>query len=371
MAERSLTFSIRARSKQFSETMGRVRKTLKRVTTGAAKFGKSLGKIGVALGAVGVAVGAVVALLVRLGSSFASRTQEAVRFAAGIGDVSKQTGMSVRNVQRWRQTLRAAGQEADDLSDLSAELSERIALFGQLEEGPTRAFRALGLTFAELREMNPSHQLETVIEALGKVQDAGRRINIAREILGDQEARTALTLIGRDLAELQEGELLSEDEVKKARELRGVFASISGTFQRAFAKAAAANFDSLKVAAEQLLQAFQDKEFMNSLKSSIKSLADIIASPAFRDMIVSLTKVLRSLLSFIRNRVEGAKSAPGVAAEAARDVAGFSPAGLGARLSGNVGGAIQAQAQQFATAGLLRIGTQLVSEVQALRNGEE
>ena len=256
----------------------------KKAAESTSRYNTKLFKLGKAAGIAGAAIAAFGFALFKLGQSMFRRSREALQFAESIAKIQRQTTFSAISVQRWRATLQQAGLDADELTDTSQELSEKLNDLRIRDEKAVKAFRALGLEFADLAQKSPDEQLRRVLLALNEIEGQARKIAIARQLFGDDEAKKAIALAGQiaaaggKLAELPKAALLTEEQLKTSRDILAAFREIQTVIQGIFAKAVIQNADTMLDLAKSLRDAVLELAKSGAIEQLTTSLAELLAN---------------------------------------------------------------------------------------------
>lgn len=145
---------------------------------------------------VGTAVGAAAA-------AFAYFAKETIAADARLDDMAESTGATVEKLSALRRQAEISGQNFDQVGTSLTRLSKGLAKIGS-EDGSqaARALRAVGLSAAELRAMDPAEALLKVAKAFDGFADSGGKGAAAEALMGRGAAQ--LLPYMKDLAEQTE-----------------------------------------------------------------------------------------------------------------------------------------------------------------------
>lgn len=259
------------------------------VIGGAAAAGFGLGAISGALDAIGDAITAPYRML-----------KDFVTSAADAGDkmytMSKQTGLSVQALSTFKYISDQTGASLDAIGNNAFKMSINIAKGGKSVEG---AFKAIGTSSKELRELEPEQQFAKIMEGLGGIPDAGQRALVGTQIFG-KGFREIAQLADEDLAALTDNAktfgLVMSDEMAAAGDAFGdTLSDISSLFQGLKNIIGAAVLpivtDFLGVIRDELVVAFKMLKdaigpFLGGLDSMKDKTDEYIKSGEFHDLIL-------------------------------------------------------------------------------------
>lgn len=132
--------------------------------------------------AVGTFLGAFAGQAVRSAiSALTNIGRQAIKTAGDLVDMSERTGISIEALQRMDYVAGQTGSTLEQFTKAAFQLGARL---NGNSNSVTDAVDDLGLSLTELRAMRPEDQFATVLEALGKIDDAGRRNEIGLRLFG-------------------------------------------------------------------------------------------------------------------------------------------------------------------------------------------
>lgn len=163
------------------------------IASGAAVGGVMGAAVTGALGAIGEAITAPYTAIKGLVSS-----------TADLGDkfftMGRQTGQSVAALSAFDYVGKQAGVSVETMANAAFRMGINIETGGKRAEA---AFKAIGTSSRELRDLKPEEQFVKVVDGLGQIPDAGQRAAIGFQIFGRQFKEIA-GLTQEDLAGLME-----------------------------------------------------------------------------------------------------------------------------------------------------------------------
>jgi hypothetical protein len=143
-----------------------------------------------ALAAVGVA------LSVR---EFAGMIKGSIDAAAGLHDLSIQTGASVASLMAFRSVAATSDTTIEGIGAAMNKMAKGMAVANEESKGMGQAIQAIGLDFNKLKAMSPDEQMLSVANALDHFQDGAGKSAVAMTLFGKEGARMLPFL--KDLAD--------------------------------------------------------------------------------------------------------------------------------------------------------------------------
>jgi hypothetical protein len=134
--------------------------------------------------------------------------------AGHLTDISAQTGISVRELQRLKFTGDQVGVSLDTVATGALQLQKRLA---SDEDGVQAALVKVGIEFNKIREMDPGAQMEAIAAGIAKIPNQSERVRVAWELLG-RGGGQLLPLLTSDLKKMGDeaervGAVMSDDVV--------------------------------------------------------------------------------------------------------------------------------------------------------------
>lgn len=157
---------------------------LRRAQRRLQAFGAGVRQIGLRLVTAGAAaaapIGAMVGLFVRAGSA--------------LDDLSQRTGVSVESLSELGFAAERSGSSIESLGGALFRMRRRVANAATGSGAAVRALTALGLRATDLTNLGVEDQFLAIVAALGRVENASLKAQLAFEIFGDG-ARDLLPLL--------------------------------------------------------------------------------------------------------------------------------------------------------------------------------
>lgn len=183
----------------------------------AATIGKitgDVGKLGGAFSRMGKLVGPALAGLAGGATlkGFASMIQRANDLTDSLRDSSIRLGVGISDLQAYQLAAGNAGIEAGALTSIIGKLNKAAGeiKLGSASDKTVDAFRAIGISVAEVERSKPAELFEKVIEGLGGIQDPATRAALAMQVFG-KSGQTALTLVADGTGGLRESRKLLDE----------------------------------------------------------------------------------------------------------------------------------------------------------------
>lgn len=226
-----------------------------------------------------------------------------------VSDLSKGFGVSIAKTLQFKEALTQAGGNGEQAAKVLGTLFSKIEDAQGGNESAIATFEQIGLSFQELRNMNPEEAINKVVDGLKGVTNQYERIKLIKELLGKGG-------LGISLDELSERLNMTTEEFKQAEHSMQVLADLSDSLK--------ANLTNLKIAFAEVVAPFVgDGKFVinvNEFKAAMVAVtAAGVISGMFRlvEAFVALNKVLKTTASL------------GIAISAAGGIRGIAMAGAG------------------------------------------
>lgn len=161
-----------------SATTSKFSKKLRAVAATAKKFGKSMRKIGKVVAKFGAALGvAAVGGLTLL-------TKQAFSAIDAMAKLSGAIGISTEKLAGLQLAAELSGISTEALDKALKKMVRGVGQAGQGLSTQVKAFKALGLTFEELKAKGPGEQFAIIAERMRGLGSAAERAAIAADIFG-------------------------------------------------------------------------------------------------------------------------------------------------------------------------------------------
>jgi hypothetical protein len=183
----------------------------------------------------------------------------ALDYAAQLGEVSQQLGVTTRDLQVLRY---AAGQVGVSQEQLEKGLQKLTITLGQVAAGaaaPAKALAAIGLTVDDLKGKDTGEAFRLIADGLQKVEDRSQRAAVEVALFGRSGAQLDNLLAGgsaalNELAAAADrlGIVLSDEQIQKADDTADKLEALKTVLSARIAGAVADNADSILELAESL-----------------------------------------------------------------------------------------------------------------------
>lgn len=183
------------------------------------KLQQDVGKIQGSLDSVGSIakkVGTAMAAAFTLTAITGAATQ-ILSYAGKINDLAAQTGLSTRSIQEMSHAAKMTGASLESFTNAAFKLGTNLAGGSSSVQG---AVEKLGLSYYQLRQQSPDQQFNTITTALGGVQNAQERNQLAVELFG-KAAKDILPAISQGYDQLAKAAIVAGDDQIKALDLAG------------------------------------------------------------------------------------------------------------------------------------------------------
>ncbi len=178
-----LVVKLEAQTAQYDATLKRVGRDLKRfradTNTALSGIQKQFGDFGRNL-ARSFAIGSVTAALYGLTASI----RQAVATGDELGNFAAKTGLSAKAVSELAYAAKIAEVDLKGLETGFKKMQVSVSQLGSGTKASVATFKALGLTFADLKDLEPDRQLELIADQIAKLEDPADRTRAAVELFG-------------------------------------------------------------------------------------------------------------------------------------------------------------------------------------------
>lgn len=145
-----------------------------------------------------------------------------------LNDVANRTGVGVEALQAYGGAAKLAGTDIETFAKSIQKLAVNIG--NATDEESAKKFKALGISFEELKAASPTEQFELVADALARIQDPAERAAAAVKLFGKggielgplfSEGPGALAKMREEAEAL--GQVVSEDSIKAIAAMNDAF----------------------------------------------------------------------------------------------------------------------------------------------------
>jgi lambda family phage tail tape measure protein len=150
-----------------------------------------------------LAVGAFVGVLaIAAHSTFAAR-EELASYGETVEKISKQTGLSTDDVQKFGFAAKTVGVETKDAAEALSDLTKAQNEAQHGNKDAAAAFAAVGISLKSLKSASPEDLLGRVADAFAKSADGAGKAAVANELFGTQ-GKNLIPLLDQGSARLRE-----------------------------------------------------------------------------------------------------------------------------------------------------------------------
>jgi lambda family phage tail tape measure protein len=143
-------------------------------------------------------------------AGFGAMAHSVLQLSGNLDDLAKTYDVSIAKVLQFQNALVQAGGKSEDAGKIMATMFGKIAEAQQGNEAAIASFEDLGITFAELRTMNPEQALTRVYQGLSGIGNTYDRIKAVKEILGKgglhKSVEEIAEALGKSTAEFRQQE---------------------------------------------------------------------------------------------------------------------------------------------------------------------
>lgn len=180
--------------------LGKISGTVSSLVGGFTALGPVVGGGAIALGVLTAGALAAGVAVVGIGAGIVSLTTSAADAGDALLTLSRQTGLSVAALTEFQFISKQTDASVDDITRSISKLGQNLSTGSK---DTTAALRAIGLSVADIRKSRPEDAFATIITAIGKIPDAGKRAAAGMAIFGKGFKQIA-QLTGEDMAALRQ-----------------------------------------------------------------------------------------------------------------------------------------------------------------------
>jgi lambda family phage tail tape measure protein len=179
-------------------------------------------------------------------AGFAAMSHSVLQLAGNLDDLSKTYDVSIAKVLQFQNALIQAGGKAEDAGKIMATMFGKIAEAQQGNEAAIAAFEDLGISFEQLRSMNPEQALTKVYEGLAGIGNTYDRIKAVKEILGKgglhKSVEEIAEALGKSTAEFRRQEAALKQWAELGDRIDRMMLNLKLAFAEFFSVFAGGNF---------------------------------------------------------------------------------------------------------------------------------
>lgn len=229
-----------------------------------------------------------------------------LQMAGNLDDLSKSYDVSIAKVLQFQNAIVQAGGKAEDAGKIMGTMFSKIAEAQQGNEAAIAAFEDLGITFEELRTMNPEQALTRVYQGLASIGNTYDRIKAVKEILGKGGLHKSVTEIAEALGE-------STAEFKRQEQALKAWADLGDRIDRMMLN--------LKLAFAEVFQSLAGGNFIPSV-NQFKAAMVAVTSVLVINGMFKLVAAFKALNTALKST-----AALGIAIQSAQGIKGIAMAG--------------------------------------------
>ena len=181
-----------------SGTLGKLQGVVGGLAGGVTALGPAGAAAAIGLGAIAAGAVAAIAVVGTVGAKLIDITTSAADAGDALFTLSNKTGLSVEALSKFQFIAKQTDTSVDQITASISRLGQNLA---EGSKKTTSAIRSIGLSVDDVRKMRPDEAFNTIIAAIGKVPDAGKRAAAGVAIFGKQ-FRDIAQLTREDMAAL-------------------------------------------------------------------------------------------------------------------------------------------------------------------------
>jgi hypothetical protein len=174
-----------------------------------------------------------------LGAGLVTATKPVAELASESDRFAKAFGISVEKMQGMGFGMRALGADADDLSDVLLQISEKARQVSTGSKEATLAFNDLGMSAAEIKNMTPVELFERMTDGFRGLTNQQTKFALASQLLGEDLAKKLLPTItqgGMTLADFAKiaqdaGAIMDESQVETGKRMSLTYKKLGAVVQ--------------------------------------------------------------------------------------------------------------------------------------------
>lgn len=184
--------------------------------------------------------------------SIVAAGQRALDYAASLGEVAQQLGISTDALQTYQFAATQAGLSQDEMRSALQRLTRTLGEAKVGGDSAVRAFRAIGITGRELANLTTEQAMRRIADAVASIPDPTKRAALEVEFFGKAGQKLDTMLAGGSAAidglaasANQLGIVLSAEQIQKADETADKLAALKTVLEARIAGIVADNADSI------------------------------------------------------------------------------------------------------------------------------
>jgi hypothetical protein len=133
-------------------------------------------------------------------SEIKSGIESIINFGAELDKLSRQTGISVSDIEQFRIGMMESGLSASASAEGLKDLRDSMFYAGLGSTHLQQSLQLIGVRFADIRRVSPVEQFKAIATAINKVVEPTHRLTLAQAILGKTLGNVAATMRPEQLA---------------------------------------------------------------------------------------------------------------------------------------------------------------------------
>lgn len=272
----SLSVKLGLVTVEWDKATSQAKKQAKDLQNAFNDLGLGMGKLKTLFNNLGGAAGLSAA-------GFAAMAHSVLQLAGNLDDLAKTYDVSIAKVLQFQNAIIQAGGKAEDAGKIMATMFSKIAEAQQGNEAAIASFEDLGITFEELRSMNPEQALTRVYQGLAGIGNTYDRIKAVKEILGKGGLHKSVEEIAEALGQ-------STEEFRRQEQALKAWAELGDRLDRTMLN--------LKLAFAEFFKVFTGGDFVPSVNQFKAAMVAVTAVATINGMfkLVAAFKALNTAL---------------------------------------------------------------------------
>ena len=298
----SLTVKLGLVTVEWDKATAKAKQDAKDLKTAFNNLGVDVSKLKNLFNALGGAAGLSLAGVTALAHG-------AMNLADEVSDLSKGFGISIAKTLQFKDALTQAGGKGEQAAKVLGTLFSKIEEAQGGNESAIATFEQIGLSFEELRGMNPEEALNKVVDGLKEVTSQYERVKLIKELLGKGG-------LGVSLDDLAERMNMTTNEFKQAEKAMQSLGDLSDSLK--------ATLENLKIAFAEMVAPFVgDGKFVINVNQFKAAMVAITAA----GVVSGMFKLVEAFV--LLNKLMKTTASLGIALSAAGGIKGIAMAGAG------------------------------------------
>ncbi|MGI9162842.1 MAG: phage tail tape measure C-terminal domain-containing protein [Mycobacterium sp.] len=295
----SLSVKLGLVTVEWDKATSQAKKQAKDLQNAFNDLGLGMGKLKNLFNQLGGAAGLSVA-------GFAAMSHAVLEMSGNLDDLSKTYDVSIAKVLQFQNAIIQAGGKSEDAGKIMATMFAKIAEAQQGNEQAIATFEDLGITFEELRSMNPEQALTRVYQGLAGIGNTYDRIKAVKEILGKGGLHKSVEEIAEALGQ-------STAEFRRQEQALKAWAELGDRIDRMMLN--------LKLAFAEFFKVFTGGDFIPSV-NQFKAAMVAVTSVLVINGMFKLVAAFKALNTALKST-----AALGIAIQSAQGIKGIAMAG--------------------------------------------